>query len=403
MTSTRPLFAARLGTSLAFGVVGFLFAVWLVHIPAVQSATGVSKGELGTALLALGLGSIVGMQVGGSVIARFGARWPLLVGHLIMVVTLLGPALAGGLWTLMVALLLFGIGNGLADVAMNAEAVEVERDKGKAIMSSMHAFFSVGTAVGAAYGWLVQTLALPTLISFVIASGLGLVAAGIAAALIPSRSAEPEPTTAEMMIAARVPDATVGERPKRAVPISQILLLALLGFVFMLAEGVASDWSALHAVEELGTSEATGAIAYGAFAVSMTAARFVIDLVVRRFGAVAVVRYGSIIAAIGLGVVVLSPGFWLALVGWMVFALGIAGVVPQIFTAAGNLPVRKRAVLLARIVGAGYIGLLSGPAIIGWVAGVTGLNGALLVPLLLCVLGVVGASSVRPSDRPTAA
>ncbi|HIY67588.1 MAG TPA: MFS transporter, partial [Candidatus Agrococcus pullicola] len=203
MTSTRPLFAARLGTSLAFGIVGFLFAVWLVHIPAVQSATGVSKGELGTALLALGLGSIAGMQIGGSVIARFGARWPLLIGHVIMVATLLGPALSGGLWTLMAALLLFGIGNGLADVAMNAEAVEVERDKGKAIMSSMHAFFSVGTAVGAGYGWLVQTLSWPTLTSFTVASGLGLVAAIVAMALIPSRSMEPEPTTAEMMIASR--------------------------------------------------------------------------------------------------------------------------------------------------------------------------------------------------------
>lgn len=392
---------ARVGASLAFTIVGFLFAVWLVHIPAVQQATGVSKAALGTTLLALGLGSLISMQVGGLLIARFGARMPLLAGHLLLAVTLLGPAFATDAVTLGIALFAFGLGNGLADVAMNAEAVDVERDNGKAIMSSMHAFFSVGTAVGAGYGWLVQTMGLTVTTSFVIAAALAAVLAVVAMVLLPGRGAEPATTTAELMAASHTSDPDAPTPAKRGVPVSQVILLALLAFVLMLAEGVASDWSALHAVDILGESEATGAIAYGAFAVSMTAARFVVDLVVRRFGAVAVVRWGSVIASLGLGLVVLSPVFAVALIGWMVFALGVAGVVPQIFTAAGNLPVKRRAIVLSRIVSAGYLGMLAGPALVGWVAGATNLNIALTVPLVLCLLGLVGASSVRASSAAT--
>lgn len=392
---------ARVGASLAFTIVGFLFAVWLVHIPAVQQATGVSKAALGTTLLALGLGSLISMQVGGLLIARFGARMPLLAGHLLLAVTLLGPAFATDAVTLGIALFAFGLGNGLADVAMNAEAVDVERDNGKAIMSSMHAFFSVGTAVGAGYGWLVQTMELTVITSFAIAAALAAVLAVVATMLLPGRGAEPATTTAELMAASHTSDPDAPTPAKRGVPVSQVILLALLAFVLMLAEGVASDWSALHAVDILGESEATGAIAYGAFAVSMTAARFVVDLVVRRFGAVAVVRWGSVIASLGLGIVVLSQVFAVALIGWMVFALGVAGVVPQIFTAAGNLPVKRRAIVLSRIVSAGYLGMLAGPALVGWVAGATNLNIALTVPLVLCLLGLVGASSVRASSAAT--
>ena len=401
---TRAVAKARFGASIAFAIVGFLFAVWLVHIPAVQQATGISKAELGTTLLALGLGSLISMQVGGLLIARFGARMPLLAGHLLLAGTLLAPAFATDAVTLGIALFAFGLGNGLADVAMNAEAVEVERDRGKAIMSSMHAFFSIGTAVGAGYGWLVQTLQFSVLPSFAVAAVIAVAFAFLAMALLPKRGTEPDVTTAELLAASRASDNPDGasaapRKGTRTVPISQILLLALLAFVLMLAEGVASDWSALHAVEMLGESEATGAIAYGAFAVSMTIARFLVDFVVRRFGSVAVVRFGSLISSVGLGIVVLAPVFWIALIGWAVFALGVAGVVPQIFTAAGNLPVKKRAVVLSRIVSAGYVGMLAGPAIVGWVAGFTDLNIALLVPLVLCLLGLVGASSVRAAAR----
>ena len=173
----------------------------------------------------------------------------------------------------------------------------------------------------------------------------------------------------------------------------------VLAFLLMLAEGVANDWSALHAVEHLDQPPSAAALAYATFAVAMTVGRLTVDRIAGRFGPAFVVRYGSLAAAVGIGVVMISPVFGLTLVGWAVFGLGLAGVVPQLFTAAGNISSTNQSIILSRVVGAGYVGQLAGPALVGVVAGWVGLNLAFALPLIFCVVAVVVAPIVsRPTD-----
>ena len=173
----------------------------------------------------------------------------------------------------------------------------------------------------------------------------------------------------------------------------------VLAFLLMLAEGVANDWSALHAVEHLNRPPSAAALAYATFAVAMTVGRLTVDRIAGRFGPAFVVRFGSLAAAIGIGVVMISPVFGLTLVGWAVFGLGLAGVVPQLFTAAGNISATQQSIVLSRVVGAGYVGQLAGPALVGVVAGWVGLNLAFALPLVFCVVAVVVAPIVsRPED-----
>ncbi|HEY0803491.1 MAG TPA: MFS transporter, partial [Pseudonocardiaceae bacterium] len=148
----------------------------------------------------------------------------------------------------------------------------------------------------------------------------------------------------------------------------------------------------------LGASTSTAAFAYGSFATAMTVGRFLTDRVAAMIGPVAIVRYGAGLAAIGLATASLSPWVPVALVGWAVFGLGLSGGVPQLFTAAGNLDTRASGVLMARVVGLGYVGLLSGPAMIGGLTRWVPLNVAFAVPVVLCVLAVVFAP-VMAADR----
>jgi MFS family permease len=163
--------------------------------------------------------------------------------------------------------------------------------------------------------------------------------------------------------------------PERSI-LGPAVALASLAFLLNLAEGTATDWSALHAVEHLGVAPSVASLAYGAFAAAMTVGRLTVDRVV--------------------AVVMLAPTFVLAVVGWLVFGLGISGIVPQIFTAAGTLSVRRRGVVLSRVVGVGYAGMLAGPAVVGWVAEVVGLDRALLTTVVCCVAGVLLAGFARP-------
>ncbi|GAB3451967.1 MFS transporter [Kineococcus endophyticus] len=377
-----------------FLLTGLALATWVVNIPGVQERLGISHGVLGGLLLLLGAGSVVAMQASGPLVDRVGSRPVAAVGAVLLVVGVLLPGLATVPWHLGAALFVLGLGNGAVDVAMNEQAVVVERAWGRPIMSSFHAFFSVGGALGAGLGAVLQAAGLALLPTLAVGAVVVAVLALVSLPFVLTRStgsADPAPEN----------PAAVPTAPR---PTGRLLALALMAFLLMLAEGTANDWSALQAVEDLGRSAASASLAYAAFAVAMTAGRFAADPVAHRFGPVSVVRVGSALAAVGMLVVVLSPtagGFPLTLPGWVVFGLGLSGIVPQIFTAAGNLGVANPGVTISRVVSAGYVGLLAGPAVIGWLAGGVGLTTALVLPLVFCGVGIALAGAVAPraADR----
>jgi len=168
----------------------------------------------------------------------------------------------------------------------------------------------------------------------------------------------------------------------------------------MLCEGVANNWSALEAKNILGAPAATASFAYGTYAATMTIGRLLADRVSRRFGSAAVLRYGAATGAVGLTVVAFSPWIWTALVGWAVFGLGLSGCVPQLFSAAGHTDPAAAGANVSRVAGLGYLGMLAGPALIGWMTRLMGLNHTFLLPALLLVVvaGILRTGSERESE-----
>lgn len=370
-------------------------AAWLVSIPAVSERTGVSHATLGLLLLVLGLGGVIGMQIVGYVIQRVGSKIVVAAALTLYVIGVNLPVHATGAVTLGIALLIFGLANGAVDVAMNDQAVIVERDYGRPIMSAFHALWSVGGAAGALVGAAAQAAGLSVTVA-VLASSVLVAIGGLVFVrmLLP-----PDHANTPALDDAPAPTAEPAKLPTAVR--NRVIGFGVLAFLLFLAEGVANDWSALHAIEHLGLPAATAALAYATFAVSMTVGRLTVDRIAGRFGPAFVVRYGSLTAAAGLLLVMLSPAFALTLVGWAIFGLGLAGVVPQIFTAAGNISSTNQSILLSRVVGAGYVGHLAGPALIGVVGGWIGLNLAFGLPLVFCLVAVIVAPIVTPrTERP---
>jgi MFS family permease len=388
---------ARLGVFSSFFLAGFLAAVWVVNIPAIQERTHISKAVLGLDLLVFGLGSVVSMQVGGFLIDKIGSRYTVLAGSIVLILAINLPGFATNSVLLGIALFIFGLGNGSVDLAMNDQAVLVERGHKRPIMSAFHAFYSVGSAVGAVFGALTQALGLDLNASFLMAS---IIAAALAAFSVPRllrRSAAP--AVSPVMLP------SAGPAPAPAGLARGIAVLAILAFLLMLSEGVANDWSPLQAVQRLHQSHAAASLAFGTFAISMTIGRFSADRISHLFGPVRIVRYGSVVAAAGMLIVILSSAYPVTLAGWALFGIGISGVAPQIFSAAGNLSSASRGVVLSRVVSAGYAGQLVGPAIIGWIASGIGLSLAFTLPLVLLASGIVFAGVVGPraAGQPQAA
>ena len=388
--SSASLRRNRAAVYALFASFGLVIATWAVHLPNLKQATGITTAQLGTVVLILGLGALVGMKVSGPLTDRFGSKPVAVVGGFLMAIAVVVPLAAATFTEAAVGAFLLGVATGCGDVAMNAAAIEVERQYGRPIMASFHGVFSVGTVFGSlisAAGFALHVGVLAVAISV----GIGCLLVVACAAAVLMRQRHPEPQHGPSVSVSVPAPASRERRPRR------VYLLALLSFLLFLVEGSAMDWSSLHAQQHLHTSPTWGSMAFGSFVTAMMFGRFTVDRLAARVGPVLVFRWGSVVAFIGLAVVILSPVLPLTLLGWVIAGLGLAGGMPQVFTAAGNVGASSGR-SLALVVGVGYAAILGGPAIIGWVADRLTLNTTLVIPLVALLLCGVLAAAVKP-DR----
>jgi MFS family permease len=363
----------RAAVAAAFLIHATVSGTWAPRLPAIKESLGLSDGELGTALVGLAIGLVVGTRVAGAPIDRFGSRPVMRAGFPLLAGTLLLPGLAGNGITLFLALLVLGVASGALDVAMNAQGIEVERLLGRPILSGLHGLWSVGLGLGAGASAVAAAAGLDPLAHFAIAAAILALAS-----LVTLRGLLPA-------------EHHVREQHEReaGVAVPWTLALALLGviaFCSFVGEGSASDWSAVYMTQELGTSQALGALAFAAFAVTMATTRFAADSLRARVGNATLVRVGSLIAAGGLGGALLIHEPAAAIAGFALLGLGLAAVVPIAFSAAGGLDRRATGRLVGRVATVGYVGTVAGPIAIGWLAEATSLRTALGLVVLLALL-----------------
>ncbi|MGW5205857.1 MFS transporter [Streptomyces griseoincarnatus] len=400
----RSLLGARVATYVYFVLCGTLMGAWVVHIPAAEERVGISHATLGGLLVLLGLGAFAGMQVAGPLTDRLGARVVVPATAVLCGASLVLPGLAGGPWSLAGALLVFGACNGALDVSMNAHAVYVEKAYGRPVMSGFHATFSVGGVLAALVAAGATSAGVGPVAMMAAIGGVSIVIAlASVPALMPAASVAPADEGSgddEEFDASS--DATGASRASavRRGTTRRVWLLAVLALMVMLCEGAANDWSALHLRDVLGASTSTAAFAYGTFAAAMTTGRLLADRLVARFGSMAVLRHGAATAASGITLVALGPWMWAAFAGWALFGLGLAGAVPQLLSAAGHADPAAAGANVSRVAGLGYVGMLAGPAVIGWLTHLVDLNHAFVLLTLLCVTTAVGVGVLRAEPDP---
>ena len=379
---------ARLAVSAVFLINGALFATWAVNIPGVRTALHLTEAQVGAALLAVGLGSLLSMPLTGGWVARWGSgRVTALLAPLTML-SLLPPFFMPSLWWLTAALGLLGVLNGALDVAMNAQGVTVEKALGRPVMSRLHAYFSLGGVVGALLG-----TALVGRVPMLAHVG-GVALLSTLTALVAGRFLLPDVPTEPETAQADAPTPRSGLSPAA-------LLLGGLCFLGMLSEGAHYDWAALYFRDVLGLPGGQAGVGYAAFVTTMTLGRWFGDRARARFGDVAMVRAGALLSALGLGLALLVREPWPATLGFALSGLGLSNVVPVMYGAAGHA-LHGRGI--AQVATIGYGGFLLGPPLIGFLAQHSGLPAALGLAVagsaLVAGLGGVAFRLIRRTAPP---
>jgi MFS family permease len=369
---------ARVAVSAAFLIHSTVSGTWAPRLPAIKESLGLSDGELGTALVGLAIGLVVGTRLAGAPVDRFGSRPVMRVGFPLLAATLLLPGLADSLVALFLSLFVLGLASGALDVAMNAQGIEVERHLGRPILSGLHGLWSVGLGIGAGVAALAAAIGADPLEHFaVVAVVLAVASLVFLRGLLPAHD--------------QLREESGGAEPADVRWTPALVLLGVIAFCSFVGEGSASDWSAVYMTQELGTSQALGALAFAAFAVTMALARFAADPLRGRVGNVVLVRGGSLIAAAGLGIALLAHEPAAGIAGFALLGLGLAPVVPIAFSAAGDLDARATGRLVGRVATVGYVGSVAGPIMIGWLAEATSLRASLGLVVVLAVVIAVSA------------
>jgi MFS family permease len=392
--SPQRLTRSRWGTAVVFVLLGVVQGTLAgrdaeqgqAEQPALKEYAGLTDGLLGLALLGIPAGSILAVQVTGRWIAHRGSSPVTNTSVIIMCLTAVLPAFAPGFTTLLTALVLVGIGIGLTDTAMNAHAVTVEKGYRRPIMSSFHGFASLGALLGALGSLIAAHARIGTQLQFPVVGAVTLGIALLVRTLLLPGAAD-----------AHQADESATRRTHRTPWTGTLVLLAGVALLAWMTEHAIGDWSAVYFRDHLHASGSVATYGYAAFAAFMVITRFLADKVTAVLGPRRVLRLGGLIAGLGLATGLATDTVAGSTIGCALVGVGMAGIVPIVFTAAGNQPGTTAASAVSKVAGVAFTGSLIGPPLIGLVAELTSLRTALfIVAAAAVVIGVVGPRAVRP-------
>lgn len=383
-STTQALAPALWSIRAQFAALGLISGVWGVHIPSIKAHYGLGEAALSLVLLTMALGAVLSLLGAGRVIARLGVRRATVLAALLMGAMLALALQWPTLGWMLPSMLLLGAAMSLFDVAINTEGSALESLAGRAVMSNLHGSFSLGGMVGAALGALLLRWQWPPELQL---AGVGLLIAGAVGLAARGMLEQHPPETA----GADADGANEAEPARFVWPRGQLLLLGLLIFAAMSAEGAMYDWSVLYLTQEVLLPQDQAALGYAAFAGAMAVARLLGDRLRDRYPEALLLRAGSLLTAVAMSLVLLSGLAWVALLGYAVIGAGLALSAPILYNASTRVPGTTRAAAIAAVTSVGYSGFLLGPPLIGTLAQGFGLSWALGVVVLASLLLAWGA------------
>jgi len=353
-----------------FFIGGFGTATWAPLVPLLRERLMVGDDVLGMLLLCIGVGSLLTMPLSGALAMRLGCRRVVMTASILFAAILLLVSCVDALSLAVPIVLIFGAVMGCIDVVVNIVAVLVEKGIGRRIMSGMHAFWSLGGFVGAGlYGVWVGLLGLTPFQSTAIAAGLILLLTAVYGRhLIPYGG---------------------GGGALLALPRGIIVFVGMTAFIAFLSEGAVMDWGGVYLTTVRGMDLALAGTGYSVFSAAMLTMRFLGDRVVQRIGALPVAVGGALLAFGGILLVMFAPVDALLYAGFFAIGIGSANIVPVFFSLMGRQNVMPVSAAVSAVSTMGYLGILAGPAAIGFVSSLTTLQTAFAMLAALSILQAV--------------
>lgn len=373
MQNNEPsLLSRRISISSYFFFFGFTFATWASRIPAIQQRLHLSEAELGAVLLSMPVGSFLALPFSGYFSSTLGSRKVAIFSAIAYCALLVAIGFSEQVWLLTMCLFLFGAAGNMLNIAINTQAIALETFYKRVIISSFHGVWSVAGLIAASIGTFLIAKAFPVSFHF-----LSIAIVSFACFLL----------AAPHLIIENV------QRQKKgrifATPDRALWGLGIIAFCSLICQGAMFDWSSVYFKKVVTTNISYIGFGYTAFMISMTAFRFLTDWITHHIGFKKIMIICGMLSTAGLLMAVFLPYVVTATIGLFLVGMGVSPAVPLVFSAAGKFKKLSPPVAIAAVSSIGMIGLLTGPPVIGFIAGLSNLKTSFLVLSLFAVAIII--------------
>ena len=342
----------RVALGALFFFMGICFASWAARIPDIQSKFQLSEGQLGTLLLCLPIGSMLGLPIAGWSVHHYGSRIVILLCSFAYALTLPLIGLAPNLWVIVPVLMIFGMLGNIMNISLNTQALGFENQLGKSILASFHGVWSMAGFTGAGLGAGMIFLQFSPAVHYGVVALLSLVIILISQKYVLNDK--------------RKEDGAGGLVLKKPDPL--LLRVGVISFLGMMAEGCMFDWSGVYFKKIVEAEPELVSLGYVCFMGAMASGRFVTDKASNRYGKIPVLQVSGVLIFLGLLLAVLFPSLFSAALGFLLVGFGVASIVPVSYGIAGRSKLYSPSVALAMVSTLSFFGFLVGPPLIGFIA-----------------------------------
>lgn len=364
----------RIAIAIFFFFSGICFSSWASRIPNIKDYFDLNEAQLGNLLLVMPIASVIGLPLSGWMISKFNSRGPLMISFILYSLSLVGIGFSTKIYMLVASLAGFSLSLRMINIAINTQAVTLQKSYHKKINSSFHGYWSLGGIVGLLFATLLIKLdvRIEAHLSFVAA-----ITILFTAIFYPFLLKNDKPKTGNKLILGK--------------PDMYVLYLGLIVFFAAICEGGIYDWNGVYFKEIVKVEIFT--LGYLCFMICMTISRFFSDTVIEKIGIEKTFILSALSIIVGISTAILFPDFWPAMIGFCITGFGVATLFPMAFSLTADSPKYSPGMLISIISTYSIVGVLLGPPLIGYLAYIFNLQTSFIV-FVFCGLMLIPLSKL---------
>ncbi|MGS2760631.1 MFS transporter [Sinomicrobium sp. M5D2P9] len=359
----------KIAVASVFFSFGLGFASWPSRIPTFQDMLNLNDLQLGAILFTLPAGIFISLLVSGWLIAKAGSRKTIVFSTILFCMSLILIGISTSITAIVAALFVFGINSSLLNIAVNTQAVLLEKKDHRNYMPFFHGLWSIAAFLAAAIGAIAIANQIGPSLHFIVISIVCLVL-----------------STGNFLYLVRDSNPAKDQQPFTWSADPFILRMAGIAFCSMLIEGAMYDWSGVYFKDVLNVKSNLVGTGYSSFMISMAGSRLLSSLYINKWPIANTLLLCGLVTGTGLVFALLASNLSVGILGFLLIGSGISPIVPLLYSSVGKYEKYTVSKTLAFITSIGFAGLLIGPAIIGFISELIGLKGSFFFLLVLAVV-----------------